>query len=174
MPYKLSEIRKQTQLKVLLDPEFEYLRECLFFLKDGYPALCINGETCPLHRFVIEQTYQILSTNLVDHVNRNTLDNRLVNLRLASKSVNQRNHGACKPGYNTISGRFYAQVRTANGRISLGQFKTQAKAAQVVHEYHKFRQDLEDLKFFQVLRKHNVTIPANSYYHSLQSPIQQR
>jgi hypothetical protein len=172
MPYRVSPFRKHCQDSVLLDPEFECFRRSLYMFKDGYPGLCIEGKDIPLHRHIMEMVYKFPASGLVDHVNRNTLDNRLCNLRFASKSENQRNHGPCKPYLNRATNKYYAQARTNRGRVSLGFFKTQGEAAKVLHSYHKFRSDMEDLKFFMLLLNQKITIPPNSYYSSMKAERQ--
>lgn len=72
---------------------------------------------------------------VVDHINRNTLDNRRANLRVCTQEDNARNaayrrgaspyRGACRYG----GGRWLAKIRTGGRQISLGVFATDREAA---------------------------------------------
>src|SRR5262249_30271731 len=87
-----------------------------------------------LHRFILR-----LPTGgpHCDHVNRNRLDNRRVNLRIATNAGNGQNRGS-KPGsssrYRGVSwdqnrGKWQAAVTLDGKRHALGRFDTEDKAA---------------------------------------------
>lgn len=70
--------------ELLLDPEDEFLREAVTCIsQEGY-AMC---GTYHLHRLVIP----LEEAKLIDHRNRNKLDNRRENLRLTDKRGNALN-----------------------------------------------------------------------------------
>lgn len=85
------------------------------------------------HRVVLERKLgrPLTSKDLCDHVNRNKLDNRRENLRLADKSLNTINRGR-KAGaknpyvgvYLHISGRWKAEVTRQGKTTSVGYFAT--------------------------------------------------
>lgn len=70
----------------------------------------------------------------VDHINKNTLDNRKANLRLANQTQNMRNRGKTvlnKTGFKGVhiqNGRFKATINAGSGNIHLGYFDTAEKA----------------------------------------------
>lgn len=73
---------------------------------------------------------------MVDHVNGNTLDNRVENLRVAERNQNLQNSklrtdSACKyKGVGRKDSKFHARIQVApNKRIYLGTFKIQEEAA---------------------------------------------
>lgn len=85
-----------------------------------------------MHRFIFggEQNQK------VDHINRNGLDNRKDNLRLASHSLNMANRvwtkGAAKTGFRGVypnGNRFRAQIRVDGTLRNLGTFESEVVAA---------------------------------------------
>lgn len=61
------------------------------------------------------------TTEFVDHINHNTLDNRKANLRIVTKSQNQMNinyKGVCK----TANGKYYAHIKINQKLINLGVY----------------------------------------------------
>jgi len=94
---------------------------------------------------------------LVDHINRNTLDNRKANLRLATKSQNMQNR--CKISSKTSSrfigvylerrtGRWVSCIEHHSKKISLGTFGNEIDAAKAYDEAaKKYRGDFARLNF---------------------------
>jgi hypothetical protein len=69
--------------------------------KDGYVVGYVNGKMVKLHRFITDCPQD----KVVDHINRNKLDNRKSNLRICSVKDNNKNHSkSCnnKSGYKNI------------------------------------------------------------------------
>lgn len=75
----------------------------------------------------------------VDHINRNTLDNRIKNLRIATRAENAKNSGKNKTnttGYKGVfiekKGNYFAyraRIKLNGEKINLGCFKTAVEAA---------------------------------------------
>jgi hypothetical protein len=73
----------------------------------------------------------------VDHINGDTLDNRRVNLRLATHGQNQHNRGKYrnnKSGYKGVSwdkaaGKWRAQIKFNNKKYNLGRYHDPIEAA---------------------------------------------
>lgn len=57
---------------------------------DGYPVSWVNGEVIKLHHLLLGKPEKGM---VVDHINRNKLDNRLSNLRVTTQKQNVRNAG---------------------------------------------------------------------------------
>lgn len=82
-----------------------------------------NGIDIKMHRLIMG-----FPPGLVDHRNRDGLDNRRKNLRLATKSTN----GMNRPGvgifkgihFDRWTGRWRAEIRVRGRRIRIGRFDT--------------------------------------------------
>ena len=88
-----------------------------WYIKDStnenhYVACKMNGKTCKLHRFILNAMSR---TDIVDHINRNTLDNRRENLRIVSSTENNLN---CRKSRNNSSGRTGVYFKKAQGNRS--------------------------------------------------------
>jgi hypothetical protein len=99
----------------------------------GYKQIRINGRGFRYHRIAWAMFYgECPADSLIDHANSDPSDNRISNLRLATKSDNSRNSrrrdGCMLPRgvKRHHRGRlFEAQIRVAPGlRISLGVFES--------------------------------------------------
>lgn len=90
-----------------------------------------------LHREVMALLGNVPKQALVDHVNHDRLDNRAINLRLASKSENMCNRGATagsKSGYKGVyehkaSRKWRAYIKKDYKQKYLGVFDTKEEAA---------------------------------------------
>lgn len=60
----------------------------------GYRQIGVYGRTYPAHRLAWLLTYGVWPADDIDHINRNRDDNRITNLRLATRSENLHNTGA--------------------------------------------------------------------------------
>lgn len=107
--------------------------------------------------------------NQVDHINRNSLDNRKSNLRLCNVSENNRNRGkdANKPFYSKYKGvyklrdKFCSSIMFDKKSLFLGSYSTEENAARVYDEaamflfkdfcFLNFSYSDEHIKFIQSL-----------------------
>jgi HNH endonuclease len=60
----------------------------------GYRQIRIDGKVYLAHRVIWLWVYGEFPPNFIDHVNHDRLDNRLINLRLATNAENQQNRKA--------------------------------------------------------------------------------
>ena len=115
---------------------------------NGYLYFKHNGKSKRLHRFI----YELIGVDIpddmeVDHINHNKTDNRWENLRLVSRSDNQRNRGIQKNNKSGVVGVYW---HNASSRweadlqgIYLGRYKDKSKAvdarklAEVAYGYHE-------------------------------------
>lgn len=115
--------------------------------KEGHPAGCINkttgylhigldGKRYQAHRLAWLYVYGENPENEIDHINGNCTDNRIENLRKASRKENARNQGKRKNNTSGYKGvyfhksvsRFQARIRVDNKLLHLGMYATQIEA----------------------------------------------
>jgi hypothetical protein len=165
MPIKSIEVPSQSRLRELFDyadgqliwkarplSEFKNQRACNIWntryagkvaggLKpDGYWAICIDYVRYKAHRLVYAWHNGAYPSQLeIDHINGVPSDNRIENLRLATRTENVAN--STKP-YTNTSGfkgvfwskrgkKFTAQIRINGKRTHLGYFQSAEEAASV-------------------------------------------
>jgi hypothetical protein len=103
----------------------------------GYVQIKINKVFYYGHRLAWFYVHGKFPEQEIDHINGNTADNRIVNLRLASRSQNNQNKAAridCASGVRGVmrrkdTGRWTAQIRVKKKSISLGCFDSLESAA---------------------------------------------
>ena len=125
-------------LAILVDPEDEYLLLRSWCRNsEGYCHRRDKNTYVKLHRIIMKAR----PDQLVDHINRNKLDNRKCNLRFATVEENNRNRGpriTCKSGYKGVSkkgNKWAAAIRSSLGLVhSLGSFSTPELAAKAYNE----------------------------------------
>lgn len=124
---------KNKKYEVIIDDELSYLIPfCRIF--SGKNDLYVNTTFgIILHRFLLNAQ----KTETVDHINHNTLDNRLENLRIATRSQNGANRrskrkikGVTKPNYKYRENKPYrARITVNKKQIFLGWFSTKEEAS---------------------------------------------
>lgn len=104
----------------------------------GHVYVNFCGKMRKAHRVIWEMHYgPIPEGMLIDHINMNGADNRLENLRLATKSQNGMNRRASKSSKTGLKGvrmdkrdgRFQSEITVNGRRISLGRYRTKGEAA---------------------------------------------
>jgi hypothetical protein len=116
------------------DELFDSLSKRKWHLHSGYAYTHITRNDCVgMHRVIMGMEG---SKQLIDHINRDKLDNRRSNLRLCTQSENNMNSPRRnKSGYrgvyfHKVSGLWRAEARFNGKRTSLGYYKTAAEAGQ--------------------------------------------
>jgi len=96
----------------------------------GYVAICVNYKPCIMHIIIwIYMTGEIPSKD-IDHINHVRDDNRWTNLRLASRSENQRNRSMPKTNtsgflgvsWNKVREKWEVYIMANSKRVHLGCF----------------------------------------------------
>ncbi len=98
----------------------------------GYATAGSGTDQVLMHRLLMTQD----KMRVVDHINRNKLDNRRSNLRVCNQSENGYNKAAqrnCQSGYRGVApladGRWHAQITYKGKAIFLGKYRTPEEAA---------------------------------------------
>lgn len=116
----------------------------------------IGGKTVYLHQFVFQLEYGYLP-ELIDHIDRNPLNNRIENLRPANKSLNARNNGRVgMAARKTLGGRFVATIKRHGKERYLGSYETPEEASAV---YQNAKEILIEFEAIESLRLVPVSPP---------------
>lgn len=107
------------------------------FDKDGYIAIHVKGATYKAHRLAWLMTYEEWPSKDIDHVDGNPSNNRIENLREATKSENLRNQRLHKNSTTGVTGvvfhkknkRYGAYIKSNGKDVYLGWFSTLEEAA---------------------------------------------
>lgn len=112
--------------------------------RDGYIVVTVNKKLYRAHRLVWLYVYGEMPSVDIDHINRVRDDNRIENLRLATKSQNAKNRSKRKDSTNKYkgvqkSGNGWIAVLQKDGqRCYLGYFKNEEDAAKAYQEFATF------------------------------------
>lgn len=103
--------------------------------RDGYIRVRVEGHEYRAHRLIWEMFYgKIPAGMLVDHIDGDVFNNRIENLRLATRTQNNVNSKAKAlnstglKGITKVGSKYRARITTGGTTISLGMFNTPAEA----------------------------------------------
>jgi hypothetical protein len=146
--------------EALVDPEdYELVSAHRWHLSEGYPATNVldprgglRSDGKRLRRRVLRMHRLLMGCVpgdgvLVDHRNRNKLDNRRGNLRKGTRAVNSQNTSSRRGstsryrGVHWDRGRWVAKARRPGGEVvHLGRFVSEREAAEVVRAWLRTNQ----------------------------------
>ena len=114
----------------IIDESFKWLAKYKWYLSCGYALSRGPRGVRQMHRVITGASVG----QIVDHANRNRLDNRLSNLRICTHRQNQANSTRkSKSGAKGVdvrsSNRYVAYIRRGGKRIYLGTYHTLVEAA---------------------------------------------
>ena len=103
-------------------PYQDLKKEAGYLEKDGYRRVMFAGKAYPIHRVIWTMFYgEIPKGKFIDHLNGERADNRIENLRVATKSQNELNKKSTKGFFHCKkTGKFKAYIQ----RTHLGYFGT--------------------------------------------------
>lgn len=105
---------------------------------DKYGQISRNSKTISLHSYIYEKLkgQKTNANNVIDHINGNTLDNRIENLREATKSQNSQNRKKklnCTSDYIGVikneSNTYTAKIKLSGKTTVIGTFACELEAA---------------------------------------------
>ena len=102
----------------------------------GYHCVHLEGKQYKTHRLIFLLLKGYLP-KLIDHINRDKLDNRIENLREASKSENMLNSDRSEYGgvcFDSSRGKWKAYTKKNGKQSFLGRFDTEEEALRVVQK----------------------------------------
>ena len=105
-----------------------------YVCSDGYLRISVESTKWKAHQIVFWLHHGYIP-KIIDHVDRNILNNRIENLRDVSSKQNSMNSGAHadgEVGYKGVSksrGKFRARITVKDSVIHLGTFNTAEEAA---------------------------------------------
>lgn len=105
-----------------------------YIQKDGYVAISVNGVQYKAHRLAWLYIYGGFPDRHLDHINMVKNDNRLVNLRLATRSQNHMNRKVYSnnklgvKGVHLVGKKYRALIKKDGKQICLGLYKTLQEA----------------------------------------------
>lgn len=112
---------------------------------DGYWQVVFDGSTWKAHRLIWVYVNGSIPENMeVDHINAVKTDNRIENLRLATRKENGRNLHNRAAGVSGVrgvylhnSGKYYSQIRIDGRPVHLGYFDSKEEASRARKEAEK-------------------------------------
>ena len=137
----------------------------------GYLYVRVHGGIYPVHRVVMLMCYGFYGEGLeVDHINHVRNDNRLFNLRFATRSENMRNKSVSSNNTLGIMGVFFskarkkyiAQIHIKGKNIYLGAVETlegAAEARRQADRKYKFNNNHGEGRAEYVRKKANARLP---------------
>lgn len=123
-------------MKVLLDKEDEPLFDGRkIYYSGSYPTISLNGKNVRVHKIVMGDSPDGLE---IDHINRNKLDNRKINLRFVTHADNLRNRSGWS--YSKLKGAYFnkrskskpwkSEIRINGVKTHIGYYATAEQAHQ--------------------------------------------
>lgn len=103
----------------------------------GYMEIRIERRSYLEHRLIWLWVYGEWPSGEVDHINGKRCDNRIENLRDATRTINQQNRrraqsnnkvGLMGVSFHKGNGRYQAQIQSGGKRMTLGYFDSAAEA----------------------------------------------
>lgn len=138
LPVKAGPVYHLTVVDDDIADRLERMRLCIG--SHGYVQVTHDQKSELMHRWIMGCTKR--DGQIVDHVNRDRLDNRRGNLRLVTASENTQNRTsrALRGAYPTRSGRrFQAKAKLGGIAHYLGTYDTAEEAAAVAAEFRRQR-----------------------------------
>lgn len=105
---------------------------------DGYAQANVNGKITLMHRYLMRD--KPILHKCIDHINQNKLDNRLSNLRIVCKGINNQNkskrHGCSSKyiGVSTRDNKVYKMQINHKGKYYISHHNSEIEAAKAYNK----------------------------------------
>lgn len=133
--------------ETIVSPEDADLAEFNWFVSLSRQKTCyvVMLTNIRMHRVIMERMLEgrkLLTSEFVDHINRNPLDNRRENLRIVTNAENLKNKGVYKKSKTRVKGvrwdeerrKFRAQIQVDKKKIMIGQYDTLEEAKEAYRQ----------------------------------------
>ena len=137
---------EKDDIHTIVDTEFVpiLLEYQWYYGKDGY-AVCYEMRNFPLHRMIFRLNFNQRQPEgfCIDHINRDRLDNRIVNLRLATPQENSfnktiaENNGLPRGVTKSNKGTYSVKLTKNKEIFKVKDIKTVKEAAEIYNEMAK-------------------------------------
>jgi len=102
----------------------------------GYRRIMMGKKHYKMHRLIwIMHNGDIPENLIVDHIDRNRKNNKIENLRVVSKSLNNVNRDSKGYSWDAARKKWRAQASVDNVTITLGRFNTEDEARQAYEDF---------------------------------------
>lgn len=100
----------------------------------GYASATINYKVTTMHQFLMGKKPPLI----IDHINKNPLDNRRSNLRFTTRSINCLNSDKWKGySFSKEKRKFIVNIKAGRKCYYLGAYKTETEAKLVADRFRK-------------------------------------
>ena len=139
----VQQIKTSKDEEIIIDEdEFNNLKQYTWYISNGYVLGKINNKQIRLHRYIMKCDNII---KVVDHINKNPLDNRKSNLRICTRQQNNCNSTKRKNATSKYHGVYFnKRSKSWNTSCSIdgkfkhiGYFKNEIDAAKAYDNYIK-------------------------------------
>lgn len=136
----------QNKYAIVDDEDFERIDSVKWYFEHGYARSDVGRKRVYMHRFILD----LKSNKVVDHKNRDGLDNRKNNLRIANQSLNlanQKKNNKNTSGFKGVSWNKHLKYWTSSlkvmGKNNVKYSKTKKEAAKkyndmAIHYFGEF------------------------------------
>lgn len=97
----------------------------------GYIEVKVQGKIIGAHRIAWMLHYKEQAPEFIDHINRDPSDNRICNLRAATKSQNGANRAALSNNKTGIKGCYFVKSKNPN---MAGAWRAQCRVGKKLHD----------------------------------------
>nr|DAG29032.1 MAG TPA: homing endonuclease [Caudoviricetes sp.] len=163
----------------------------------GYPEVRDHGKVIRLHRYIMNMDEPFTYDRVVDHIDRNPLNNRKSNLRIVSQAVNTRNRAMSGNNTSGVPGVFWSSemgawraYRVIDGvRHNIGNFETIEDAEAAVQNFEQCMRDGREYvscsthdnrltsasghKYIYKRKSRGYTVSVNGHYLGLRNTLEE-